>query len=365
MTLTLARRGIFNSHTATAARAYVPLYPLSLCLTSVSRITTMQHPRDSSPSRHQYDREFQRIEDTRSFSYYPDPNYLPQQFQYRPGDDAPFIDPEAYQQWQDTPERPYIPPPYSRTDHAYTDARTPGSGGDTWRQPVTHPTPPFPPTGQVRTFHSQSPSHRSPSPSRPGAYDPPHLRGYPSHAPQSHPVSSRATSSSKKGNYTPVLPPREYIELSRPSPPKAGTSTSTTVPKLLVLDLNGALIYRSGSRGTERTIYPRPYLGNFLEYLFGPLSNSNAALARGERPWNVFVWSSAQPHNVRAMVETGFGARWIEGVYSEVSERQKEERLDKGEGRLMGVWARDRMDLSSSDYSMLSAPSQLLQSCGM
>ena len=122
------------------------------------------------------------------------------------------------------------------------------------------------------------------------------------------------------------------------------------VPKLLVLDLNGALIYRSGSRGTERSIYPRPYLGNFLEYLFGGLSPNQTGLSRGERPWNVFVWSSAQPHNVRAMVETGFGMKWVQGVYGPESKKQKADRLDSDEGRLMGVWARDRMDLSSKDY---------------
>jgi hypothetical protein len=120
------------------------------------------------------------------------------------------------------------------------------------------------------------------------------------------------------------------------------------VPKLLVLDLNGALIYRSGSRGTERSIYPRPYLGNFLEYLFGPNGKEGEP-----RAYEVFVWSSAQPHNVRAMVENGFGQKWVEGVYAK-EEDGGAERRKNGEGRLMGVWARDKMELSSSDYSELA-----------
>jgi hypothetical protein len=65
------------------------------------------------------------------------------------------------------------------------------------------------------------------------------------------------------------------------------------------------------------------------------------------------VWSSAQPHNVRAMVESTFGSRWIEGVWEKEGDEVKEQRLQRGEGRLTGVWARDRMGLNAHEYGEL------------
>jgi hypothetical protein len=69
------------------------------------------------------------------------------------------------------------------------------------------------------------------------------------------------------------------------------------------------------------------------------------------------VWSSAQPHNVRAMVETGFGRKWTEGVFDNVNS-ENASAGEKGEGRLLGVWARDKMDLNSNDYSESRITSQ-------
>lgn len=117
-------------------------------------------------------------------------------------------------------------------------------------------------------------------------------------------------------------------------------------------------------------MYPRPYLGNFLEYLFArdPTSPNTSAVtlesssnARAEggkletrgddgRGYEVFVWSSAQPHNVRTMVETAFGPRWIEGVYNAEKGNKEDAGRLEGEGRLLGVWARDMMDLNPHDY---------------
>ncbi|WVQ73857.1 hypothetical protein IAR50_003438 [Cryptococcus sp. DSM 104548] len=141
------------------------------------------------------------------------------------------------------------------------------------------------------------------------------------------------------------LPPDDYLQFAKPTPEnKDSLISDDIVPKLLVLDLNGALIYRRRSSGA--TPLPRPYLACFLEYLFLPEPKQNDS----PRPWEVFVWSSAQPHNVRAMVEACFGQRWIEGVWEDQPE-EKADAMEAGEGRLIGVWARDKMGLSGLDYS--------------
>lgn len=141
-----------------------------------------------------------------------------------------------------------------------------------------------------------------------------------------------------------IFPPGEYVDIAREA---LGESKSTVTPKLLVLDLNGALVYRpSRGGGDKKKAYPRPYLHCFLQYLF----------EGGERPWEVFVWSSAQPHNVRHMVETCFGLEYTRGVYpregSEASEGSAEGSTEEG-GILLGVWARDTLGLSSGDYGEL------------
>lgn len=124
------------------------------------------------------------------------------------------------------------------------------------------------------------------------------------------------------------------------------------MPKVLVLDLNGALVYRASSN--RRKAHPRPYLANFLSYLFTSEPDRSSAISQqgGDpvRPWEVFVWSSAQPHNVRAMVEETFGSTWTEGIWQNEDADAARGRRRRGEGRLMGVWARDKMGLSSADY---------------
>ncbi|BEI95795.1 hypothetical protein CcaverHIS631_0107440 [Cutaneotrichosporon cavernicola] len=130
------------------------------------------------------------------------------------------------------------------------------------------------------------------------------------------------------------------------------TTSGPAVPKLLVLDLNGALVYRNERGSTSRTAYPRPFLANFLSYLFG-----NDPDGRG---YEVLVWSSAQPHNVRNMVESTFEPDLYRGVWKtepheekEGSEEEGSEREGseaRGEGRLLNVWARDKMGLSQAAY---------------
>ncbi|ORX36371.1 hypothetical protein BD324DRAFT_676275 [Kockovaella imperatae] len=115
------------------------------------------------------------------------------------------------------------------------------------------------------------------------------------------------------------------------------------------MDLNGALIYRSKSNASSRTSYPRPYLSCLLDYLFLPEPDAPSDSSIPIRPWSAFVWSSAQPHNVRSMVETAFG-KYSETVWNTESRQSRQDRQKRGEGRLLGVWARDKMGLDESDY---------------
>ncbi|OCF45029.1 hypothetical protein I317_01080 [Kwoniella heveanensis CBS 569] len=166
---------------------------------------------------------------------------------------------------------------------------------------------------------------------------------------QSRQYATRAHLGPRPRDRTPTPPPillpsTEYLELSKPTPPLKGDHV---IPKLLVLDLNGALVYRNRSSADRRRSSPRPYLQSFLEYVFLPDADAGPSV---RRPWEVFVWSSAQPHNVRGMVEGALGTRWSEGIWNEETSRSKAAR-EGGEGRLLGVWARDKMGLAASDYT--------------
>jgi hypothetical protein len=67
-------------------------------------------------------------------------------------------------------------------------------------------------------------------------------------------------------------------------------------------------------------VHPRPYMGAFRAYLFAPQT----------RAWlDTMIWSSAQPHSVKDMVERCFG---------------------EDQDRLVAVWARDTLGLSSLEY---------------
>ncbi|KAF8624593.1 hypothetical protein AX17_007086 [Amanita inopinata Kibby_2008] len=117
-----------------------------------------------------------------------------------------------------------------------------------------------------------------------------------------------------------------YLE----SCPDSGISNLQPARKLVILDLNGTLLYRSSSapqphprmskRGSDRIVCPRPYVPTLCRYLFH----------QETRTWlDTMVWSSAQPHNVATMVHACFG------VYQD---------------KLLRVWARDRMGLSLDSY---------------
>jgi len=98
--------------------------------------------------------------------------------------------------------------------------------------------------------------------------------------------------------------------------------------KLLVLDLNGSLLLRSPHKQKQlsshtrplRTVYTRPYLAAFTSYIFH----------KETRKWlDTMVWSSAQPHSVRDMVEKCFQGR---------------------SNALKAIWARDTLGLTQAEY---------------
>lgn len=136
----------------------------------------------------------------------------------------------------------------------------------------------------------------------------------------------------------PSGPSPEYISISeeelRPVDPNEQR-------KLLILDLNGALLWRKD----RRVPYPRPYMPSFRAYLF----------AEETRKWlDVMVWSSAQPHNVEMMVRRCF--------YDSRCGYNPEEanpEAGKWEGLLVDVWARDRLGLSRLDYCTPFIPHNL------
>ena len=136
----------------------------------------------------------------------------------------------------------------------------------------------------------------------------------------------------------PTSPTDEYLRTSlAPSTPLDPLSPSPS-RKLLILDLNGTLLFRSprSPRGPRihrnthtaaatpafrlRHVYPRPYLSSFRAYLFAPRTLT----------WlDTMVWSSAQPHSVNDMVNHCF----------------KEE-----QNKLVAVWSRDTLGLAKEDY---------------
>ncbi|KAF8635089.1 hypothetical protein AX15_000532 [Amanita polypyramis BW_CC] len=113
-------------------------------------------------------------------------------------------------------------------------------------------------------------------------------------------------------------PTTEYLELCSHS--ASGLPPSR---KLVVLDLNGTLLFRpkpGPHHGFERPVHLRPFMSTFRKYL----------LHQETRPWlDTMVWSSAQPHNVAIMVHSCFG---------------------REEEKLVQVWARDRMHLEEESY---------------
>lgn len=126
----------------------------------------------------------------------------------------------------------------------------------------------------------------------------------------------------------------EYLEASLV--PSQHLSSPSASRKLLILDLNGTLLFRTASPPRRRkvfpynpaeqggpqtrTVYPRPYIPSFRQYLFHETT----------RLWlDTMVWSSAQPRSVADMVDKTFG------------ELQQS---------MVAVWTREDMGLTPEQY---------------
>jgi hypothetical protein len=286
--------------------------------------------------------------------------------------------------WREPRDRPYQSPGAYRDDRGYQAGPSytpPGPGvarGDPYvpRAPYGNGTgnynaragPSWQPTESYRpTRHPSSTAHsrsatstRSPPTAPGGTYVPLHLRAplvdARSPIPYPPPPSLPTHFGSNRQSPAPVafeipLPDDEYMELSAPFIAHEEEDPIALASKLLVLDLNGTLIYRNKGGSNSRISYPRPYLGCFFKYLYRPLADENAP-----RPWEVFVWSSAQPHNVRTMLESTFDPEHIKGLWGdELNEDEID--LDDG-GKVLGVWARDKMGLSDQEYCMSPFPAE-------
>ncbi|CAJ0766531.1 2225_t:CDS:2, partial [Entrophospora sp. SA101] len=86
-------------------------------------------------------------------------------------------------------------------------------------------------------------------------------------------------------------------------------------PMLIVLDLNGTLVYRDGE---HRLIHLRPHISAFKNFLF---RNKN---------FNIMIWSSAQRINVNKMVKEIFG--------------------NDDSNKLLEIWSRDKFPLTNKEY---------------
>lgn len=204
---------------------------------------------------------------------------------------------------------------------------------------------------------------------------------YHSHAPERRDRSRerRASPPPPPPLIEPPRPPSPaYLELANKDP--VHLDAPDQVRKLLILDLNGTLVFRTAYRPKNRhaqqdhtareaqstagdardgsssgaypqprlrNAHPRPYMSAFRDFLFAPET----------RKWlDVMVWSSAQPHSVKGMVERVFG----EDVYAEATGERAEGcsggRLEErapgnAKPRLLAIWARDTLGLSDSHYS--------------
>src|SRR4051794_19059059 len=112
---------------------------------------------------------------------------------------------------------------------------------------------------------------------------------------------SKDATSTTKSQYVNITS-QPSINLAQPS------------PKLIILDLNGTLVYRK----KVRNITLRPFIEEFLNYLFNDENN-----------FLVMVWSTARPENVDIMVNMIF-----------------EDRREN----LIAIWGRDKFGFTEQEY---------------
>ncbi|KAF2640530.1 HAD-like protein [Massarina eburnea CBS 473.64] len=198
--------------------------------------------------------------------------------------------------------------------HFYHSQRMMQTGGP--EHPVFAPAPnPFP----FATVFNAEPQYfnAQAQPFLPGAYHPNQgqAQGTQQQAPAS-PIRKVPSSDRQKRDPKLMLPAPEPTSQYRIQAMGEPEAVDPPTPKLVILDLNGTLLYRP-SRKQPTKMIGRPYLTQFLNYLFENFS--------------VMVWSSARPDNVKALVDTGLGPL---------------------QDQLVARWARDTLGLSPQHYNM-------------
>jgi hypothetical protein len=205
---------------------------------------------------------------------------------------------------------------------------------------------------------------------------PPHLQ----HPFRSFPSTATFDTSQaiQSGSSVEKQPSQAYFEHAARTPhaywadggPEQQQQEITQRRKLVVLDLNGALIVRS-ERTThyvaqaQRKVFPRPFLNCFLDFMMSPISKKEKTQEQTARPvrmrpFEVFIWSSAQPKSIWDMISSTFGhwadaisvkrptrARALEGIEQETSPEKKE-------GKVLGIWSRADMGLTHAEYCKLA-----------
>ena len=136
------------------------------------------------------------------------------------------------------------------------------------------------------------------------------------------PPSRPKTSKGKKKHKNERRPPSQASG-GVPNPTQQYLETCNTVPQalgtpqnlLVVIDLNGTLLYRPGKHSTK--FHARPHARLFLKYCI--------------ETFTVVIWSSARPQNVKAMCDMIIPYKLRDQV--------------------AGIWARDKFDLTMEDYN--------------
>ncbi|ORY86859.1 HAD-like domain-containing protein [Protomyces lactucae-debilis] len=120
---------------------------------------------------------------------------------------------------------------------------------------------------------------------------------------------------------------RAYLAGCTSKKRNAADDTPLARLKLVILDLNGTLVFRENGARSSNTPIPRPGLRDFCKYLFDNFA--------------VMVWSSAQPQSVLSMCANIF------------SHEQREQ--------LVAVWARDTLGLTPEQYNSKCQTSKNLE----
>ena len=235
-----------------------------------------------------------------------------------------------------------------------------GAEGYYAQQPIRHSNGAYPSLGPA-SYHQQQQEYPT---SQPASRYQPYNRAYTPNGPP----APRPPPIPRLPQVIRAAPRPEYLEKAAQEPKQLTEEEATERKLLVVLDLNGTLVFRAKS-GNGRALdsvraVPRPFLACFLQYCLGlPNSSSEDSVAStgkqvdaSDRPhgshfWQtvaqsadnngatadsapayeprsngkaeVVVWSSAQPVNVDSMVRASFD----EAVRS----------------RLLRVWARDTL----------------------